>query len=494
MTTPALTIIEAMDHPDLFGQWFADTATWQPWRAFLRALYALPFAPGDLAIYQQCTGRDHPPESPILEAWLPVGRRGGKSRIAALVGCYTACFIDWRPHLAPGERGVVMILACDRRQARVILNYVKAFVLEIPTLAVLVLRETEEGLELATGIDIEVHTSNFRAVRGRTIVAALLDEIAFWRDHESANPDTEVLTAIRPGMASVPDALLLAISSPYSQRGVLWEAYRDHHGQDGDEILVWQADTRTMNASIPQSFIDKEYARDPARATAEYGALFRTDIEGFLDADLLATLVRAAPLELPPINKAGYFAFTDPSGGRGDAFTLAIAHHDGERVIVDLCRSIRPPFDPAIAVRQHAATLKEYGIRVVTGDHYSGAWVAEAFREEGITYNGSPLAKSAIYLEALPQFTRGLAELPDDARLLTELAQLERRTSRSGKDSVDHPPRGHDDLANAACGALWLAATRQGVALDEQIVAGWAAGNMELLKEPTMAFDPRFGQ
>jgi len=31
---------------------------------------------------------------------------------------------------------------------------------------------------------------------------------------------------------------------------------------------------------------------------------------------------------------------------------------------------------------------------------------------------------------------------------------LERRTAQGGRDSIDHPPGAHDDLANAAAGAL----------------------------------------
>ena len=48
-------------------------------------------------------------------------------------------------------------------------------------------------------------------------------------------------------------------------------------------------------------------------------------------------------------------------------------------------------------------------------------------------------------------------ELLDHRRLALQLAGLERRTSRGGKDSIDHAPRAHDDLANAAAGALLLA-------------------------------------
>jgi hypothetical protein len=48
-------------------------------------------------------------------------------------------------------------------------------------------------------------------------------------------------------------------------------------------------------------------------------------------------------------------------------------------------------------------------------------------------------------------------ELLDVPRLATQLGTLERRTSRGGKDSIDHPAGAHDDLGNAVAGALVLA-------------------------------------
>ena len=98
-------------------------------------------------------------------------------------------------------------------------------------------------------------------------MAALLDEISIWPcDELSAEPDVEVINSIRPGMATIPDAMLLVRSSPHAQRGALWDAYRQHYGHDGD-ILVWQATTRDMNTTVPQSWIDTQLANDPARAS-----------------------------------------------------------------------------------------------------------------------------------------------------------------------------------------------------------------------------------
>jgi hypothetical protein len=68
------------------------------------------------------------------------------------------------------------------------------------------------------------------------------------------------------------DRVARGASSPYARRGALWDAHRRHYGQDGDEVLVWQADTRSMNPSVPQSYIDRHIAEDSA---SEIGWLAR---------------------------------------------------------------------------------------------------------------------------------------------------------------------------------------------------------------------------
>lgn len=464
------TLLDAMRDPRLFGRWFKDAATWRAWTVFLKALFGLALADAELPLYTQCTGRTKAPNEAAREAWLVVGRRGGKSFIVALVAVFLACFRDYRAHLAPGERGTVMVIATDRRQARVIFRYVRALLEGVPMLQRLIERLSEESIDLTNRISIEIHTASYRSTRGYTVVAALLDEVAFWRSDESANPDREIVEAVRPAMATIPGALLIGISSPYARRGILWESYRDHYGRDSSPVLIWQADTHTMNPTVPESVITDAYARDPASAAAEYGAQFRADVAAFLNSDWIDRATDEDTSERPPRAGVSYFAFADPSGGGSDAFTLAIAHRnpDGQTVL-DVCRARRPPFSPESVVTEYAALLKTYGLHSVTGDKYAAGWVVEAFAKQGVTYQHSEKSKSEIYLEVEPMFAQGIARLLDIRQLLTELRLLERRTARGGKDSVDHPPRGHDDLANAACGALYRARTQS--AIDLTILA-----------------------
>jgi hypothetical protein len=475
---PAITIIDAIDDDALFASWFKRRQSWAAWRAFLKAMFALPLSKAELAIYQQCTGRTIAPVKAVIEAWLVCGRRAGKSFMLALIAVFLACFHDWRQYLAPGERATVMVIATDRRQARVIFRYISALLTKVPMLARMVERETADTFDLTNNVTIEISTASFRSVRGYTIVAALLDELAFWPTEDAAEPDHEVIAALRPAMATVPGAMLLCASSPYARRGAQWDAHRRHFGKNGDP-LVWQADTRTMNKTVPQSFIDTAYETDPANAAAEYGAQFRTDVESFIAREVVEALVVSGRYEQSPVSSVQYSAFVDPSGGSSDSMTLAVAHKQDDLAILDAVREVKPPFSPEEVVTEFAALLKSYHITTVAGDRYAGVWPVEQFAKFGIRYDQSAKPKSDLYRDALPVLNSGKVELLDHPRLVAQLCSLERRTARGGRDSIDHAPGGHDDVVNSVAGVVCCLVA--GNAADGWI--RWAASEVERASE-----------
>jgi hypothetical protein len=375
-----------------------------------------------------------------------------------LCAVYLAAFHSYRQHLSPGERGVVLVIASDRKQARVIFRYIRALLLGVPMLRKLVERETADAFDLNNSTSIEIMAASYRSLRGYTVIAALLDELAFWPTDESANPDVEIIAAIKPAMATIPNAMMLCASSPYAQRGALFTAFKAHFGRADDPVLIWKAPTRTMNPTVPQSVIDAAMEADPASAASEYGASFRTDVQSYVTRDVVESAVIAGRYELPRIEHVRYFAFVDPSGGSSDSMTLAICHMQGTRVIVDAVRERRAPFSPDACVKEFSDTLRSWGITRVVGDRYAGEWPREAFRKCGIEYRVADKAKSDLYLSLLPLLNSGRVELLDHKRLVAQLCGLERRTARSGKDSIDHSPGAKDDIANCVAGAAVLAA------------------------------------
>ena len=445
------TILDVMDTAGLTGP------SWAPWRAFWKAVFGLPMTEEDVAAYRRHTDREKPPADPVSEAWMPIGRRGGKSRNAALAAMHMAISFDVS-QLAPGELAVVPIIAADRKQARQVLGYLRGL-LALEEFKPYLARSLKETVELTSGVNIEVHTGSYRTVRGYTLIGAVLDEVAFWRtDDGSANPDTEVVSALRPGMATVPNALLLGLSSPYAARGELYKAVERSFGQDDPRVLVWNSDTVSMNPHVPAHIIQRAFEDDPVSAASEYGqdgrVQFRRDVEAFLDVEAVRAVTVTDRRELAPERGHVYVAFVDPSGGLQDSFTLAIAHAETDTAVLDATREVRPPFSPDSVVKDFAKLLESYGVITVIGDRYAGEWPRERFRVHGIEYEPSELTKSQIYGELLAPVNSGRVRLLDLPVLRAQLASLERRVARGGKDSIDHAPGARDDVANAAAGAL----------------------------------------
>lgn len=459
---PIPTVLEALVRPDLWGRWFG-AASWAAWHVVLAAIAGLPLPEDGEALYCRCTGRTRYVAQRVPEAWLIIGRRGGKSLAAAFLAAYHVLRLSLLLAsrglvVAPGEVLTIVLIAVDRKQARVVFRYLVALVDVVPALAALVARRTREALVFSNGIVVEIHTASFRTTRGYTMPVVIIDEGAYLRDETSATPDTEILAALRPAMATVPGALLIVISSPYARRGEVWQAHRRHYAQDGDPVLVWQPDTATMNPTVDARIIAEAYERDPVAAAADWGAQFRTDVETFLTREAVEGCVVEGRRVLPPDSSAGYVAFCDPSGGSQDSMTLAIAHPEvrGARVVavLDCLYERRPPFSPDATVQECAELLAHYGITATWGDRYGGAWPGERFGGHGIGYEPCGTPKEDLYRELVPLVHSGRVELLDDARLVTQLVTLERRTGRGGRDSIVKAPSTHDDLANAAAGAL----------------------------------------
>ena len=223
-------------------------------------------------------------------------------------------------------------------------------------------------------------------------------------------------------------------------------------------FLLFRPRSRDLNPSLPQSVVDRALERDATAAAAEYLGQFRSDLEAFVSREAVEACTDRGVFERPPAPGVTYAGFVDPSGGSADCFTAAVAHRDGERLVLDAVREEKPPFSPEAVTRELASFFLSYRIRTVRGDRYAGSWPREQFRKAGVDYEPVAKPKSELYGELLPVINSRRAQLLDNGRLISQLTALERRTSRGGRDSIDHPPSGHDDLANAVAGVIAMLA------------------------------------
>jgi hypothetical protein len=450
-----MTFERALDRPFVEAMAGFDATAWRP---FLRALDGNPPQPDQLAMFEGCTGRTQPFISPPRLAQACAGRRSGKTRIAALVAATACAFWRHADYLSRGERARILLLSATRDQAAVAKGYVLGLLESHPVTKALIDGVGADTIRLTNQCDVVIQAASFRSVRGFTAPLVIADEVAFWRDNEtSVNPAAEIFRALTPGQATVGQPLLLSISSPFAKEGAFYDFHTKHHGDDESPCLAWQAASLTMNPTLPQAVVDQAYADDPQAAAAEYGAEFRSDVATYIDRDVVLSLIEVGRTQRGYITGQRYHGFCDPSGGSKDSFTAAIAHQEGDAIVLDRLIEVKAPFDPGVAVGNVVAMLKEFNLFNVTGDRYAGQWVVEAFKKHGVTYHHSMRDRSAIYVTALPVLNAQRARLLDHTRLVNQLCALQRRTNASGRQSVDHPKNGADDLANAAMGAVVLA-------------------------------------
>jgi hypothetical protein len=219
---------------------------------------------------------------------------------------------------------------------------------------------------------------------------------------------------------------------------------------------------------------------DPESAMSEWLGEFRRDLSSFLDEQVIeAAIDRTRPLEVAPRAGATYRGFVDLSGGRHDASVLTIGHSERGRFVADVIRGRAAPHDPGEVVVEFAELLRTYGLKAVTGDNFSAEWPVQAFKAHRVEYLRCPKPKSMLYVESLPWWNRGLISIPDIPKLGRELRLLERRTHRSGRDTVDHGANGSDDYPNALCGAAWLAL--QPIVVPRVVMGSYAGGGARVV-------------
>jgi phage terminase large subunit-like protein len=194
-----ISIADAIADRNLLGAALGSAESWQTWLTCLRAAFGIALNREDRRAFAAVAGSRKSPEQKVRELWVIAGRRSGKSRMAAAVAVYIACFL---PHkLARGETGYVLVLSPTLAQSKTIFSYAEAFLQFSPILSQKVRDVTANEIRLEGNIVIATHPNSFRTVRGRTLIAVILDESAYFRDETSALPDVETYRAVMPALA-----------------------------------------------------------------------------------------------------------------------------------------------------------------------------------------------------------------------------------------------------------------------------------------------------
>src|SRR5262245_5474810 len=203
---------------------------------------------------------------------------------AAEPGAFYKCFIDasggrhdhYTIAIAHKQDGrfiidVVRGVGATQPQAVVVYRYVLGFLQSSPVLAQEIENVTAHEVRLRGNVVLSTRAGNYRTVRGRTLLAAIIDEVAFLRDETSSIPDIEVYRALLPALATT-GGMLVGISTPYRRTGLLYQKHRDFYGIDDADVLVVAGNAKRFNPTIDVSIIERARASDPESARAEWDA------------------------------------------------------------------------------------------------------------------------------------------------------------------------------------------------------------------------------
>lgn len=420
-----------------------------------------------------------------------IGRRSGKSHISCFAALYEIVFGGHMKHVKVVKRKqkdgsvketrqevIVPYIAQDLPTAKANMIYIKLFAEMSPMLADQIVNANSNVIEFANGIKVQPEPPVLKTGRGVAIPVVILDEVGFWyKTVDSANPDFEVLRAVRASMAQFPNRKRFIISSPYTEEGILWDYSKAGtlgvnctnpvEKKKYGTTLVMQASTAAMEnpqlikAGIMET-LEEEQAADPEGYVREYGARFVSAVGGYIPRELVkaATKIGRTELKRKDVEKDQlvpfYVAVMDPAF-RVDSWAFSIFHRDIKgKIVQDVLRVWTPDkknkisLDPGMVMAEISQLCSEWDISLIYSDQYqleSLQQIAQTYRLAiaGVDFTGR--SKAQIFGSLLHLLRQGHLELLDIPVIYQQLTWIQKKLGAMGNIQISAPPGKHDDVA-----------------------------------------------
>ena len=429
-----------------------------------RKLFGFPLWPRQRELLQAV---EDGPERMFVWA---LGRRSGKTTLAALVGLWD-CLLrpGMQAMVRPGERRHVVCVATSLRQARLFVHAAVTIVEASPLLKDMVESVTEDTILFHNATALSAFPCSARAVRGWPISTLLLDEAAhFISETDGPAVADNVFSALMPATAQFgSQARIIVASTPYGSSGFFAELHAQASSGELVDARSATATTAEMNPTITQKFLDLEQARDPESYRSEYLALFVGGGANYLDPQRIEDAI-ADRDELLPGQATRWVAGLDPAFSR-DPFGLAIVGqhpHDWRNLVLGFARSWIPDRSSTDGrdfehrrlqedriLAEVAAECLRYKVAKVVTDQYASEQVVGRLRQSGLhveVIQMSASSKTAVYGELRSRINLGTLELYRHETMVAELKRL-RTKYTGGSANVINPRVGssHGDIAQA---------------------------------------------
>ena len=399
---------------------------------------------------------------------IVAGRAASKSYLGALVLLWRALTADVSS-LAPGQVGVALVVAPRLKLAKEVIRYARGAARLIPQ--VRIADDTSEGFVIAreggraVAIEALPASQGGAAVRGRSIVEALLDESAFFRDADFAINDADVFAAIAPRV--LPGGQIIVASSPWTEGGLLFDLHEQNFGRPTTGLAAHAPTLLLRNDERTRAMVDRERLRDPENAAREFDAEFLGGGAGiFFDQHALATASGGYVLPQSREPSETCFAAAD-FAFRSDSSALAIVGRRGDLYRLVALEEMRPkkgsPLKPSEVCARFAVVAREYGCTVVRTDFHYIESVREhltAAKLHVVAAPGGQDGKAQTYLTTRTLLNESRLSLPAHPRLLRQLRDVVSKPMPGGGLAISSPRRaggGHGDMVSAVVLAAFAA-------------------------------------
>lgn len=395
-----------------------------------------------------------------------VGRRGGKTYALLAIRLLHGMLTRDVSTCAPGQIPTAVVIAPNDDLRGESYNYALGCAQAHPVMRSWLVRTTSSSFDMrrpdgvvvrfATG----VATRGGYGARGRSLTDFAMDECAFFRDRANKVNDEDIFRAAQPGV--LPGGQTIVASSPWAQRGLLYELWSRNKDAPKDAI-VFHAPTLALRPQIAE-VVARETARDPENAAREFGAQFMSgSTEVFFPPELVESCVDEGAPDVRVAQPGETIIAGADFGFRSDSSALVVCHRDlvgvlhvGE--VVELRPEPGKPLKPSETVAKFAAKLKAHGATYLIADQHYREAIVEHLSAHELAFADAPGVPSDAYVRAKSLMREGRVKLPRNERLLRQLGEVEGRATAGGRIAITLPrwaSGGHCDLASALVLALY---------------------------------------
>lgn len=444
------------------------------------------------------------------ELMLCCGRRGSKSSMISIIGCYESYRMLKLSNpqayygFPSGQKISITTVASSKEQASTLFDMMKTKISESSFFQGKIEKCTSEEITLRTDDDMRVGReasvevfcggAESSILRSKNNLVVIVDEAAYF-DRFGRASLKNVWDALTPSIATfVPkgkstdenEGKKIMLSSPRSKSGMFWEEYCESF-DNPDDILMFQMYSSMINTRIASSELRSAYRKDRSMFRCEYGGEFSDTVEGWCDPDALSKSIDRTVVGNRFKGESGisYYMGID-FGGKNDGTSLAIVHREDETIVLDYAdvfygvgsdvwesgvahyREVNRKFAseeilPLAGIADEVKSLCDR-FSVVEGwfDQFNGYGLLELLKERTLTQFSTKNVNASLNLQVYQTvkslLNSGLLRLFNHPVLIPELATLEER--RNGATAlVEAPQRSgfHDDISDAFARAVYCA-------------------------------------